>query len=326
MTGEKLITIVIPLRNEENYIQKILDFVINAKPILKEVYFVDGMSTDNTVAAIKNAMSSHSFIHLISNPKKFVPYALNEAISVSKGDPIIRLDAHTEYAEDYLVEILNTFEKTGADIVGGPMRARGITPIQKAVAYCTSTPFGIGDSQFHNEDAEGYVDSVYLGAWRRSVFNDVGMFDTMMIRNQDDEFHYRAKSLGKTIYLNPKIKSIYYPRDSFKKLYSQYFQYGLFKPLVLRKVKSGLRIRHLIPSLFVVYILLLIPAKIILGSIVFIPLCFYILLAFVFAFKSKLELPSKLAALLIYPILHISYGSGFLIRVLGLSDFFFKTK
>ena len=89
---------------------------------------------------------------------------------------------------------METFGKTGADIVGGPMRAKGKTSFQNAVAKSTSSVFGIGDSGFHNDKKSGYVDSVYLGAWKREIFADTGLFDVDMKRNQDDEFHYRAKS------------------------------------------------------------------------------------------------------------------------------------
>ena len=194
---------------------------------------------------------------MLHNKNKIVPYALNIAIKQSTGNPIIRLDAHTEYANDYIEKVIETFETTGADIVGGPMRAIGKTNFQKAVAYATSTKLGVGDSQFHDENAKGFVDSVYLGAWKREIFYDVGYFDEKMKRNQDDEFHYRAKSKGKKIYLNPEIKSRYYPRSSFRKLFMQYYQYGLYKPLVLKKIKTEIKLRHLVPIGFVFYLMLI---------------------------------------------------------------------
>ncbi len=213
-----MITVICPVYNEEKYITKVVEFFINAKPTEKELVIIDGGSTDKTLEIIKKYQATNLNIKLFNNPSKFVPFALNKALSETSGDPVIRLDAHTVYADDYFVKILETFSKSNADIVGGPMRAKGTTPFQKAVADATSTSFGIGDSSFHNEEHEGFVDSVYLGAWKRSIFKDVGMFDTDMIRNQDDEFHYRAKSLGKTIYLNPEIKSFYSPRSTFRSL------------------------------------------------------------------------------------------------------------
>mgnify|MGYP001431495647 CR=1 FL=1 len=305
-----MITVICPVYNEEHYIKNVIDFFLPAMPVEKELIIIDGGSTDKTRQIILEYMSSNSNIKILENTGRFVPFALNKAIQSSEGDPIIRLDAHTVYADDYFTSIVSAFQKTGADIVGGPMRAVGATPFQKAVAIATSTSFGIGDSSFHDENYEGYVDSVYLGAWKRSVFKDVGFFDEDMLRNQDDEFHYRAKSKGKKIYLDPRIKSYYSPRSTFSSLFKQYFQYGLFKPLVLKKVKSEMKLRHLIPSGFVLYLfLILIFCK---TPLIFIPLCIYLLLDILFSFRKGGALHVSMCMLLVYPALHCSYGAGFI--------------
>lgn len=315
MTGR--ISVILPCRNEEHSISKVLEFFISAKPENKELIIADGASTDNTREIVAKYSANHPEISLIENPKRFVPFALNECIRKSTGEYIIRLDAHTEYAPDYFTKIVETFEKTGAEIVGGPMRAKGSTPFQRAVAVCTSTSFGVGDSQFHDETAEGYTDSVYLGAWRKKIFETTGLFDEAMLRNQDDEFHYRAKSKGMKIYLNPEIKSWYYPRSNIRTLMKQYFQYGLFKPLVLRKVRSEIKLRHLIPSAFLLYLILIPLFFIFTGWIAFFPLMLYAACDLLFSFSRQNGFSEKLNSLIIYPALHLSYGSGFL---LGLSD------
>lgn len=312
-TGRKMITVLCPVYNEQDYVAGILEFFVRAEPAEKELFIIDGCSTDNTTDIVSRWMKDHKNIHLLSNPSKYVPFALNAGINGSTGDPVIRLDAHTLYDDDYFIKILETFDSKDADIVGGPMRAIGNTDFQRAVAYCTSTRFGVGDSSFHNDKAEGYVDSVYLGAWKRSVFTDVGMFDEDMVRNQDDEFHYRAKSKGKKIYLNPQIKSRYFPRKSFGKLFSQYFQYGLYKPLVIQKVSSEIKLRHLIPSFFVLYFLSLYVWWVILGAFAFAPAVLYLLLAIYFSLRNVKGYVSFFCRLCIYPVLHMSYGSGFLL-------------
>jgi len=126
----------------------------------------------------------------------------------------------------------------------------------------------------------------------------------------DDEFHYRARSLGKRIYLNPEIKSCYYPRNSLSKLIKQYFQYGLFKPVVLKKIKSEIKLRHLIPSLFSIYILSLPLAF--LNKFYLLPLFAYIFIDIYFSVRAKCNIKIVINSLLIYPVLHLSYGFGFL--------------
>ena len=131
------------------------------------------------------------------------------------------------------------------------------------------------------------------------------------MRNQDDEFHYRAKSKGKTIYLNSEIKSTYFPRSSYAKLFKQYFQYGLYKPLVAKKIKSEVKLRHLIPLFFVLYIFSLAAAF--KFPILVLPLLLYLLIDMYSSFINNQTLAVKVASVLVYPTLHFSYGLGFLL-------------
>ncbi len=307
-----MITVVCPTYNEEEHIENVLNFFVNAKPYDKELIIVDGGSKDKTLDIIKDWMKKYSNIKLFNNPYKYVPYALNIAIKNSSGDPIIRLDAHTKYSIDYFEKILETFQKTNAEIVGGPMIKKGITDFQKAAAYVTSSPFGIGDSKIHKKDFNGYSDHVYLGSWKRSLFDEIGYFDERLHRNQDDEFHYRAKSLGKKIYLSSDIKSEYFPRKNYSSLIRQYFQYGLFKPLVLKKIKSEIKLRHLIPLFFLLYIFFA-PILIFYNWTLIFPLILYLLLNVIFTLKNKNKIKIRLITFSLFPLIHLAYGFGFLI-------------
>ena len=310
-----MITVLCPTFNEEENIEYVLKFFIESPPHEKELLIIDGGSTDKTIEIVNEWQKRSDNIRLISNPDKYVPFALNLGIRSSTGDPIIRLDAHTRYEKNYFEKILETFEKTGADIVGGPMNAVGETDFQKAVAYATSTVFGVGDSKIHQTSYEGESDHVYLGAWHRKLFTDIGFFDERLKRNQDDELHYRARSRGKKIYLNPAIKSYYYPRNSLGLLIKQYFQYGLYKPLVLKKIKSETKLRHFIPSLYTIYIIGL-PISILFLKYLTL-LVVYFLFDFYFSLKLNKSFKSKLYCLIIYPAIHLSYGLGFLIGLIS---------
>lgn len=312
-----MLTVICPVLNEENYIENILDFFAKAEPFEKELIIVDGGSTDNTVRIVEEWRKKYNNIILLHNPKKYVPYALNIAIKNSKGDPIIRLDAHTDYSEDYFVKILEVFEETGADIVGGHMSKAGRTTFQKAVAHCTSSAFGIGDSKIHDSSFSGFTNHVYLGAWKRELFEQVGYFDEDMKRNQDDEFHYRAHLFGKKIFLSSKIISTYFPRSNIRKLFKQFFQYGLFKPLVMRKLRTIPKLRHVVPSLFVVYLITLCFFQNIYFSM---PLLIYLTLSACFSFCGSRKFSEKLISPIIYFVLHFAYGSGF---ILGLRKLLF---
>lgn len=307
-----MISVICPVYNEAAYIESVLDFFIKAMPQNKELILVDGNSSDNTCDLINQYRTSHPNIHLLHNPDRYVPFALNKAITAAKGDIIVRLDAHTDYSLDYFQKIQETFDKTAADIVGGPMRIAAGNPVQNAIGYATSTIFGVGNSSFHFKDFEGFTDSVYLGAWKRSIFEKTGLFDSTFKRNQDDEFHYRAKSMGFKVYQSPDIKLYYHPRKSLGLLFKQYYQYGLYKPLVLKKVKSAINIRHIVPSLFVIYLALL-PVFIIMGLyFLVLPFAIYFAVALGFSIIAKQPFKEILLIPIVYFTLHIAYGSGFI--------------
>jgi glycosyltransferase involved in cell wall biosynthesis len=302
-----MLSVMCPAFNEELYIEQVLKFFITSKPVEKELFIIDGGSTDRTVEIIKKYLSYEN-IHLLHNRDKYVPYALNMAIPVCKGDVIARIDAHTEYSNDYFEKILETFEKTDADIVGGPYLTKYKSNLQCAVGQIISSRFGTGHSLVHDTNYDGYSDTVAYGAFKKEVFTDVGMFDLRLKRNQDDEFFYRAKSLGKKIYLNTEIKLWYYPRDSYKALFRQYWQYGIYKPLVLLKIKSEIKMRHLIPSLFSLYCFSLPIALYV--KLWLVPLILYLVLIIIFSFKTKLNFKSKALAMTIFPTIHLAYGLG----------------
>lgn len=310
-----MISIICPVFNEGDYIDQLLSFCTKASPYSKEIIIVDGGSLDNTIQRVNNWIAKYSNIILLHNPKKYVPHALNMGVMRASAEIIIRLDAHTLYDIHYFEAIINAFDKSNAQIVGGPMRIANENSIQAAIGYATSTILGVGNSTFHFENFEGFTQSVYLGAWKKSIFTIVGLFDEEMKRNQDDEFHYRANAKGIKIYQDPSIKSYYFPRKTFKKLFSQYFQYGLYKPLVIKKVNQGFKIRHVVPSLFVLYILAC-PFFIYFGGLLLLLLYFlllYFLLIVIFSFVSKAKLMVKLNLLVVYPCVHLAYGLGFLI-------------
>jgi succinoglycan biosynthesis protein ExoA len=296
--------------NEEIFIRQLVNFFLTAKPLKKELILVDGGSTDSTVEIVWEQQQLHDNIILMHNPDQYVPFALNMAIKKAKGDIIIRLDAHCTYAPDYFERIIDAFKRTGADIVGGPTRTAYTNVTQQAVAHAICTKFAIGNSRVHQLDYEGLTDSVTFGAWKKDIFEITGFFDEELVRNQDDEFHYRAKSKGCKIWQDPSIKLFYYPRNSFKGLFRQYFQYGQYKPSVLKKVSSGIQYRHIIPAAFTLYITSLPLA--IFSILWLLPLLLYMAINFTMGVRSSLPFKTAIQLFAVYPCIHIAYGSGFL--------------
>jgi peptidoglycan/xylan/chitin deacetylase (PgdA/CDA1 family)/glycosyltransferase involved in cell wall biosynthesis len=196
-------------------------------------------------------------LRILDNPGRLTSHGLNAAILAARGDIIVRADAHTEYAPDYLLRCLEVLQETGADNVGGPARTKTEGYLQQAIAAAYHSPFSVGGARFHDTEFEGPVDTVTYGCWPRSTFEKFDLFDEELVRNQDDEHNLRITRGGGKIYQSPRIRSWYRPRDSLSALFKQYMQYGYWKVRVIQKHKLPASWRHLVPGTFLLILLLL---------------------------------------------------------------------
>ncbi len=311
MKNTPVISVICPVLNEIGFIDRLLKYLVSSKPFDKECIFADGGSTDGTRQVIEKYVNLYpEVIKLINNPHKYVPHGLNLAVKSSKGRYIVRIDAHSVYDTDYFEQILKTFEDTDADIVGGPRRPAGNTNMQRAIAKALASGFGSSNGKFRKNNLKEYEDYGCFGAWKHEIFESIGYFDEELIRNEDEDFHYRAKNLGLKIYLNPDIRLWYYPRSHIKSLFNQYYGYGYFKPVVGLKSKSEIKIQHIIPPFFTTYLILL-PIALVYWKFV-IPLIAYFLLVLFFSVKITSNLKEFFALPFIFPAIHLGYGFGYM--------------
>ena len=254
MQENPLVSVIIAARNEAGHIRQCLEAVLGQEGVREEfeVIVADGMSEDGTREIVEEIARCDGRVRLIDNPQRIVSTGLNEGIRQARGEIIARVDAHTIIADDYLARCLETLRRTGADNVGGPWRA---APAQGLCAACIAVafqhPFAVGGARCHELFYLGPVDTVYLGFWPRRVFDEIGMFDEELVRNQDDEFNLRMTRHGMRIWQSPMIRCSYLARSTLGGLWRQYFQYGFWKIRVMQKHKAPASIRHLIPMLFV---------------------------------------------------------------------------
>ena len=250
--ASETVSIIMPVRNEARHIIQCLEAVLGQDfpADSMEVIIADGLSDDGTLEKLEEFARRDRRVRVIANRGRIVSTGLNAAIKVARGDIIVRLDAHTEYAEDYVRQCVKTLRESGAQNVGGAWRATGRTYFQKAIALAFQSPFSSGGAGSHDVDYEGEVDSVYLGCWRKSTLEKLGGFDEELVRNQDDELNLRLIRMGGRIWQSPFIKSSYYPRGSLIALFRQYAQYGYWKVRVIQKHKLPASVRHLVPGSF----------------------------------------------------------------------------
>lgn len=319
-------TIIIPTRNEEKYIDDLINSIVNQDydKAQFEVIIADGLSTDSTIDIIKNYSNKYPFIRLIDNPHKTVPYALNLGIKHAIGDIIIRMDAHVIYPSNYVSTLVYYLQKLNANNVGALMETLpgSDTKVAKSIAISLSSIFGVGNATFrlNKKVSEEFipVDTVPFGCYRKEVFSRIGLFDEQLTRNQDNEFNERLLKAGGKIYLIPSLRIKYYARETYSKLYRMFFQYGYFGPLVDLKLKRPTRLRRYIPTLFVLA-LVAVPLAGLLVPLFFHLWLFVVLLYVVAAFSFAAYECVKRSQIVLVPFVmwayftsHISYGLGYL--------------
>jgi succinoglycan biosynthesis protein ExoA len=317
------VSLILPIRNEGNHLQQTLEsvFALDYPSDCLQIIVADGMSTDNTRQIITEYQLHHPNLALLDNPSQIVPTGINAAIRQSQGKIIIRVDGHTRIDPDYVSQCVQALLETEAENVGGKMTATGGNWFGETVAMATSTPFGVGGAHFHYSDQEEWVDTVYMGAWPRRIFDEIGLFDEELVRDQDDEFNYRLREHGGKILLSPKIRSVYTVRGKPLSLWNQYFQYGYWKVRVLQKHPLQMHLRQIVPPLFAFSLLVSFIFAI------FSPLAHWLLFAILAAYFLANLAASLFTTLrngwkylpllpLVYLILHISYGLGFLAGII----------
>lgn len=337
----KQVSILIPIRNEQAYIERCLRAVMNQDypPENVEILIIDGMSKDHTRAVIRDVCNEYPSrqVKILDNPRNIVSTGLNIGLVEASGDYIVRVDGHCEIASDYLTSSIRYLEAGLADCVGGRIETIGETPLARVIAQGMSSKFGVGDSAFRvGGSGDQNVDTVAFPAFTRDAIRKTGLFDEELVRNQDDEYSYRLRKWGGRILLSSQVRSRYYSRSSLAGLWRQYFQYGYWKVRVLQKHPRQMRPRQFVPPLLV---LGLIVSGILLIALSFTrvpPLLQFLALLFpaiyVFAnitvslltiLRSSTPVSGNkilLALPLVFACLHLGYGLGFLAGLIAFWD------
>ena len=323
------VSVVMPVRNEVAYIERALRSVLAQEypPSRYEVIVVDGSSDDGTGDVIRRFTNPDraragergkkcSDVSLLENPARYVPPGLNLALKRARGDVIVRVDGHCEIAPNYLRACVDALARSGADCVGGTLQTVGETWMARAIAAAQSSWFGVGGAPFRLKQAQGrFVDTVAFGAYRRVVFGRIGEFDESLIRNQDDEFNFRLIQSGGKIWLDPGVHAIYYSRASLLGLWRQYYQYGLYKVLVMRKRGGLASWRHTVPATFVVLLFATLALALVTDHWISLWVGLGIYLASSTVAATARSVPKGYLAPIValsFPVMHVAYGVGFL--------------
>ena len=253
------ITLIVAARNEERHIAACLDSIFAQTSGLSalEVLVVDGRSTDKTREIVEEYVAKRGpGIRLIDNPRQITPCAFNAGLKQTSSPYVGFVSAHSTLAPDYIAECMLAFDRSGADDVGGPLLMTAEGYVARAIAIATNSPFGVGNANWRYATEDTFVDTVFPGMYKREVFDRIGLFDEELVRNQDDELNFRLTQSGGKIFLSPRIKAYYVNRATLFSLWRQYYQYGYWKVRVMQKRGGASSWRHFVPAAFVAAILI----------------------------------------------------------------------
>lgn len=311
------VTVALPVLNEAANIRQALT-AIRAQQYATgslEILVVDGGSEDETVEVIREIEKLDPRIRLLHNPGRFQAPALNTALEEARGEFFLRVDARATIAENYVATCVRLLEEGAAENVGGRMVPVGMGPMGEAIGLATSMPFGLGNSHFHYATQSRFVDTVYLGAWRRQTLVDLGGFDVNAHANEDYELNVRLRAAGGRVLLSQEIRSTYLPRADLRELRQQYTRYGRWKAYTLWKHPGSLKLRQLAPPLLVLGViagtLLTLVAP---GAEFFLFLLLGTYATAVALSATRVAFPDKIGhlprLLAIFPTIHFSWGLG----------------
>lgn len=324
---EIIVSVIMPIYDEERYIGRCIDsLLLQDYPLEKmEWIFVDGCSKDKTVELLKEYECKYpDLIKVLNNPNKIVPCAMNIGISASCGRYIVRLDAHADYAPDYISRCIYYLETIDAENVGGVADTKATGFMGNAIAKMLSSKFGVGNSQFRTNGESGYVDTVPFGAFKREVFSKYGGYDERLVRNQDNEMNFRIRKNGGKIYLANDIRLSYYCRDSINGIAAMAQKNGKWNIITMKLCPGSMGWRHFIPFLFVSSIIglaVLGLAFSFFGMLLGVEMITYIGLDIFFSIRQASTIKEFLMLLALFPIFHVCYGFG---SVVGLTKLFSK--
>jgi hypothetical protein len=240
--------VIIPVRNEITNIARVLEMVEAQSRRPDEVVVADGLSDDGTREHLTEAARTRPWLTVVDNEHRIVPGGLNAALAAATGDLVVRMDAHAHYPADY-IEVMERFLAEHPDVsaVGGAMITEGRSPWGRAIAAVLARPIGMGGAKHRVTTEAGPVEHVFSGCYRRSALMGIGGWDLRFPANEDFEADTRLREQGGQVWLTPRVRPIWFTRDTLRGLAQQMWRYGGGKALTLHDHPDSLRARQLVP-------------------------------------------------------------------------------
>jgi GT2 family glycosyltransferase len=247
------ITAVVAAYNEEEHIGRCLQGLLAQDGVEGEIEIlvVDGMSTDRTADVVRSFPEYGTRIRLLQNPRRLQVYAWNAALREASGEYFAMVLAHADYAPAYFASCLDVMRRTGAAAVGGVQRPYGDGALGRALAWCMSSRFGMGNARFRYTNEEEESDTVFSIFTRRATLEALGGYDERIPFDEDSDLNYRLRQKGGKLVVSPRIEVRYHVRHSLKALWKQMYRYGYWRRFTQLKHPGSVPLRVYAPAALV---------------------------------------------------------------------------
>lgn len=324
------VSFVMPVLNEHDYLERAVATVLAQEHDGPgELILAIGPSSDGTTELAHRLAGADPRIRIVDNPAADIPVGLNLAIRAARHPTIVRVDAHSELVPGYTRRAMQTLARVRAGNVGGVMRADGRTAFQRAVARWYNSPIGLGGGAYHSGGAEGPAESAYLGVMRRSVLEEVGLFDETIRRGEDWELNLRIRRAGYRVWFDPALAVTYWPRESWVRLVRQFRSTGTWRGELVRRYGRRNALRFFAPPLLVLAVAaslvvavlqlsgILTGTSALVAAVVHLPVAAYLVLVIVVSLApaGAPGFRQRLWSLVVLPSMHLAWGVGFLVGI-----------
>jgi glycosyltransferase involved in cell wall biosynthesis len=307
------VSVILPILNEERDLNQCITAILQQDyPADIEIILALGPSIDKTTIIAEKLSAADKRIKLVNNPSGQTATGLNLAIKMSSYEILCRIDGHSEISSTYIKTAVEIMNNQGAVNVGGLMFADSDEGLQRTIAQAMRSKLGVGSSKFHTGGSAGESETVYLGTFKKSAVIAAGGFDERYIRAQDWELNHRLRKNGGLIWFDPRLVVTYRPRNTFRKLAKQYFQYGRWRRVITRQHQNTVNFRYLAPPIAVLVILLSIFFAVLINPVFITPIFIYFASLVVGGIFIGKKLTDKLLMPLVLATMHISWGIGFI--------------
>jgi glycosyltransferase involved in cell wall biosynthesis len=246
--------VVVPTYSRPDEVNELLVSLLNQDYRDFEVIIADG-SPDNTVKEVVELYNSRLNLIYLYKKNLGISESRNWGADKATGDYLVFFDSDCVIPSGYF-SVLNTYFLTHElDVWGGPDKAgSSFNNRQKAISYAMTSFYTTGGIRGKKNHVGQYQPRSFNMGISRDVFLRIGGFSGMKV-SEDIDLSLRLYKEGYKIGLIEDAFVYHKRRSTFYKFFRQVNSFGSGRIDLQLKHGDALKPVHLLPSLFVLYLI-----------------------------------------------------------------------